>query len=188
MKSTKIFFDTEFTGLHQDTTLVSIALVSECGKTFYAELTDYNKSQFDRCYPAGTLNNLILRKPTGTEIYSVSYQYGEDNPRFCGSLHNLKYELSIWLKQFKKVEMWSDCISYDWILFSKIWSNIFKLPKKIHPIPFDICVLFKVKGMDTNIDREEYSEIFVDYSKPNTLLKAMTIRECYLKINKLVAD
>jgi DNA polymerase III epsilon subunit-like protein len=36
MKKTKIFFDTEFTGLHQKTTLISIGLVSECGKTFYA--------------------------------------------------------------------------------------------------------------------------------------------------------
>jgi len=41
---TKIFFDTEFTGLHQNTTLISIGLISECGKTFYAELTDYDKT------------------------------------------------------------------------------------------------------------------------------------------------
>ena len=42
---TKIFFDTEFTGLHQKTTLISIGLVSEDGREFYAELTDYDKSQ-----------------------------------------------------------------------------------------------------------------------------------------------
>jgi hypothetical protein len=41
MSKTKIFFDTEFTGLHQGTTLISIGLISECGKTFYAEFTDY---------------------------------------------------------------------------------------------------------------------------------------------------
>jgi hypothetical protein len=39
MSKTKIFFDTEFTGLHQGTTLISIGLISECGKTFYAEFT-----------------------------------------------------------------------------------------------------------------------------------------------------
>ena len=37
----KIFFDTEFTGLHKDTSLISIGLVDEDGKTFYAEFLDY---------------------------------------------------------------------------------------------------------------------------------------------------
>jgi len=39
----KIYFDTEFTGLHKNTTLISIGCVAENGKTFYAELTDYDK-------------------------------------------------------------------------------------------------------------------------------------------------
>ena len=34
-----IFFDTEFTGLRKDTTLISIGMIAENGKTFYAELT-----------------------------------------------------------------------------------------------------------------------------------------------------
>ena len=42
-----IFFDTEFTGLHKNTTLISIGLISETGKTFYAEFTDYNHTQID---------------------------------------------------------------------------------------------------------------------------------------------
>lgn len=47
MLKTKIFFDTEFTGLHQKTTLISIGFIAETGETFYAELTDYNKSQIN---------------------------------------------------------------------------------------------------------------------------------------------
>ena len=51
-KTTKIFFDTEFTGLHQRTTLISIGLIADLGlgkgtKSFYAELTDYDQSQVD---------------------------------------------------------------------------------------------------------------------------------------------
>ena len=37
------FFDTEFTGLRKDTTLISIGIVSDTGDRFYAELTDYVK-------------------------------------------------------------------------------------------------------------------------------------------------
>ncbi len=32
----KVFFDTEFTGLRKDTTLVSIGMIAENGETFYA--------------------------------------------------------------------------------------------------------------------------------------------------------
>ena len=57
---TKIFFDTEFTGLHQNTTLVSIGLISEDGKTFYAEITDYDKSQVDKWLQENVIDKLIL--------------------------------------------------------------------------------------------------------------------------------
>jgi hypothetical protein len=39
----KVFLGTEFTGLYQNTSLVSIGLVTEDGKTFYAEFDDYPK-------------------------------------------------------------------------------------------------------------------------------------------------
>ena len=45
----KVWFDTEFTGLHKNTTLISIGLVTENGKTFYAEFTDYDESQTYTC-------------------------------------------------------------------------------------------------------------------------------------------
>jgi len=32
---TKVFLDTEFTGLHQGTSLISLALVAESGEEFY---------------------------------------------------------------------------------------------------------------------------------------------------------
>ena len=35
----KVWFDTEFTGLHKNTTLISIGLVNEYNETFYAEFT-----------------------------------------------------------------------------------------------------------------------------------------------------
>ena len=55
MQKTKIFFDTEFTGLHQNTTLISIGLIAETGQTFYAELTDYDRCQVD-CYDIKKIN------------------------------------------------------------------------------------------------------------------------------------
>ena len=37
----KIFFDTEFTGLHKNTELISIGLIAENGNMFYGEITNY---------------------------------------------------------------------------------------------------------------------------------------------------
>ena len=55
-----IFFDTEFTGLNQNTTLISIGLVDENGDTFYAELTDYDETQCDDWIKTNVLGNLKL--------------------------------------------------------------------------------------------------------------------------------
>ncbi|MBK9270725.1 MAG: hypothetical protein IPM48_03940 [Saprospiraceae bacterium] len=45
MKASLLFLDNEFTGLHQRTTLISLALVSESGEEFNVELTDYDRAQ-----------------------------------------------------------------------------------------------------------------------------------------------
>ena len=65
---TKIFFDTEFTGLHQETTLISFGAISECGKTFYAEFTDFDYSQIDRWLKLNVIDNLILSDEHNREV------------------------------------------------------------------------------------------------------------------------
>lgn len=50
MKTTKVFFDTEFTGLTQDTDLISIGLVDENGLSLYIELNDYREEKLKKEY------------------------------------------------------------------------------------------------------------------------------------------
>lgn len=131
---TKLFFDTEFTGLHKNTTLISIGIVSECGKSFYAELNDYDKEQIDDWIKDNVIKNLIIKKSNNVDIKNIKYK---------GDMNGLKKELEKWLKQFKKVEFWSDCLSYDWVLFNQIWGHAFNIPKNIYYIPFDIPLMLK---------------------------------------------
>lgn len=177
---TKIFFDTEFTGLHQNTTLISIGLVSECGKTFYAEFTDYDKSQIDNWLQENVVNNLFgcSKKVGDLELPLDS---------FIGDAKFIKGHLEGWLAQFNKIEMWSDCLSYDWVLFSQIWGHAFNIPKHIYYIPFDICTLFKTKGIDPDISREEFAKEgmenwFAKEEKHNALFDARIIKMCYDKL------
>ena len=203
---TKIFFDTEFTGLHQKTTLISIGLVSECGKTFYAELTDYDKSQIDDWLRENVIENL-----TNQLMLKCSFEYCENgnSVRGLSDTKTLKFHLTKWLEQFSckfdtdkdgncqyhkecpKVEMWSDCLAYDWVLFNNIFGGAFDIPKNVYYIPFDICTLFKAKGIDPDINREEFCKGLVDTSswdggskKHNSLWDAYVIRECYKLLMK----
>ena len=200
--ATKIFFDTEFTGLHQKTTLVSIGLVSECGKKFYAEFTDYDKSQIDEWLQESVIDNLLLTNkltPTNNSFenwISDNNQYEDaldfalskkDMSKFecIGCTEMVKNRLQKWLSQFESVEIWSDCLSYDWVLFCQIFGHAFGIPKNVYYIPFDICTLFKIKGIDPDISREKF--IFgenVDFhgKKHNSLFDAVMIMACYNKL------
>ena len=60
----KLFFDTEFTGLHQHTTLISLGIVSEHGDKFYAEFIDYDKNQVNEWIRENVINNLKFSSQT----------------------------------------------------------------------------------------------------------------------------
>ena len=193
-KKTKVFFDTEFTGLHQNTTLISIGLISECGKTFYAELTDYDKSQIDDWLQTNVIDNLKFNKEKGTNIF---WNKGVST-EFFGETDLLKIYLTEWLSQFESVEIWSDCLSYDWVLFNQIFGHAFNIPKNVYYIPFDICTLFYAKGIDADISREKFvSNTFSESGEPlffdaegnmiekqkhNALWDAKIIRQCFVKL------
>ena len=170
----KIFFDTEFTGLHQKTTLISIGLISECGKTFYAELTDYDESQIDDWLKENVIDSLYLESPT-------PYKTDFENQLVKGDTEEVRTYLKEWLSQFDSVEIWSDCLAYDWVLFNEIFGRAFNIPNNVYYIPFDLCTLFKIKGIDPDISREEYSGMVEGSQKHNALWDAKVIRECYLK-------
>lgn len=171
---TKIFMDSEFTGLRQDTTLISIGFITDGGKTFYAELNDYDETQVDPWLQEHVINNLTLNYKEGSErpgltaeqiinptMYSLdellNYKGGRHvNVRVQCNCNKLEDILRIWLSQFREIEIWSDCLAYDWVLFNNIFGTAFDIPSNVYYIPFDICTLFKLKGIDPDINREDF--------------------------------
>jgi hypothetical protein len=158
----KIFFDTEFTGLHQGTTLISIGMIAEDGRELYCELNDYDKTQINDWLKDNVIDSLLYSKPkdgedeyyvaTRTENNSIGNDlYKSYSVKMRGSTEDLKNELERWFSQFDSVEIWSDCLSYDWVLFNQIWGHAFNIPKAIYYIPFDLCTLFKIKGIDPDV-------------------------------------
>jgi len=170
----KIFMDTEFTGLHQQTSLISIGLVAENGETFYAELRDYDKDQVDEWLEENVINNCLFI--TGKKEPNNINEFFQANPVVCE-------KLSEWLNGFgEKIDIWSDCLAYDWVLFNQIFGHAFNLPESVYYIPFDICTLMKIKDVDPDINREEFVGIEKGNSKHNALWDAHIIKKCYEKL------
>ena len=188
----EVFFDTEFTGLHQNTTLISIGLVAKDGRTFYAEFNDYDKSQINAWLDENVIANLLMKPPQkGEDEYYTKSRFKRNIPltqascvQMRGSTKEIRKELETWLNEIGKVEMWSDCLAYDWVLFNQMWGNAFNLPANIYYIPFDICSLFKIAGIDPDINRETFvgMEKNPDCIKHNALWDAQIIKACYCKL------
>lgn len=180
----KLFFDTEFTGLHQFTSLISIGIVAEdIGATFYAEFTDYDKSRVDDWLQDNVISKLIYN---GRDSFAKRVGNGI---QMRGTTEEVREELGKWLSQFNQtgVEIWSDCLAYDWVLFNQIFGHAFSIPDYVYYIPFDICTVFKMKGIDPDINREEYAGEHAglgDGYKHNALHDAMIIQRCYKKLMK----
>lgn len=180
----QIFFDSEFTGLHQKTTLISIGFITESSvgnRTFYAEFNDYDKTQVDSWIQENVIEKLL---------FNDRESFFDDGARkhitAKGSTSEIKEYLIKWLSQFDtKIEFWSDCLSYDWVLFNNIFGHAFNVPQFVYYIPLDICTLFKIKGIDPDINREEFCGYENFIQKHNALWDAKVIKACYEKLIKL---
>jgi hypothetical protein len=106
----KVFFDAEFTGLHQKTTLISIACVPENGTQFYAELEGYDLTQVDDWVKQNVWPHLWIQNPEIKVPSFIEVEY------VVGFAPDVAAALGKWLRQWDRVEMWGDVLAYDWVL------------------------------------------------------------------------
>lgn len=189
MAKTKIFFDLEFTSLHKLTTSISIALVAEDGREYYAEFTDFDKFQVNDFIKNEVLSKRIL------ENYDFEKDYDPDAKTvMVKGDTDLVYETMLrWLQNYEKegVEMWGDVMAYDWVLFIDIFGNAFSLPKFIDYIPMDLSTALALLGEDKDVDREEFAYGHLDKEEQglamqthNALFDARTQLEVYKRLLK----
>lgn len=175
----KIFFDTEFTGLHKDTTLISLGMIDENGRTFYAEFSDYNKEQCDNWIKENVINNLKLCKYEHLSIY-------QENIEVYGKKYFIRKHLNEWLSKYDKVELVSDVCHYDMVLFIDIFGGAFDLPKNINPschdINQDIALYYGISETEAfDKSREAIADV-IQGTKHNALYDAKIIKSIYEKI------
>jgi len=173
-----LFFDTEFTGLVKNTDLISIGIVdSLTDDVFYAEFTDYNEELIDKWLEDNVIANLNIDKDIILD----------NNFSIKGDTKYIVDKLLYWLDKIgsnKPFLFISDCMSYDWVLFNELFGGAKSIPENIFYIPYDICTLFMERGIDPDINREEYAEIEDMEGKHNSLHDAKVIKKCFNKLVK----
>jgi len=185
----KIFFDTEFTGLHKDTTLVSIGMIDENGRSFYAEFSDYDKDQCDDWIKENVIKHLYLGNYEHIEI-------SDNHTSVYGNKKFIKEKVEKWLSEYNEIDLISDCCHYDMVLFIDIFGSAFDLPKNVNPachdINQDIGKKFSISEKEAfDLSREKIIEnhnlfsgnssnkIFITGDKHNSLYDAKVIKEIY---------
>lgn len=171
----KIFFDTEFTGLHQNTTLISIGLVSENDRTFYAEFNDYDIAQVNRWVRENVIPYLQF-----SEVQTLNPKLDLKSYAMKANQQTIRLLLSEWLSQFEVVEMWADCPAYDWVLLGNLFNGSLNMPSHISKNAFDVATLLNVAGIDPDIDRKAFCGLS-EMNLHNALDDARLAKICYQK-------
>jgi hypothetical protein len=176
----RIYFDTEFTGLHKDTTLISIGLVDDFNRTFYAELTDYNRLQVDEWIESNVIAHL---SKTSEELKQMA------DITIVGGKKEVALALREWLNEYKTVEWVSDVCHYDFVLLiDLVYSHALNIPYGIHgaschDINQDIASFYRASDIEAfDMSREDLMLGFfqgVNGKKHNSIYDARVIRKLY---------
>ena len=193
-----IFFDAEFTGLHQATTLISIGLAAENGREFYAEFTDYDREQIkdDEWMTDNVLANLMLESIQPIDNASKFSTDPETRKNFCmkqtvvvrGTRPVVARLLGEWLDFFGATcFLWGDCVAYDFVLFCELFGGALSIPPSVYYTPFDLSTYLLLYGIDPDVNREEFAGITHSemIGKHNALFDALVIKSCWEQAPKV---
>lgn len=139
-----IYFDTEFTGLVPNTTLISLGCIAETGEKFYAEFTDYNKDLCDDWIKENVLKNLYLKKDPNSVSALVKYDSRTRDAYVKGDSRQVLKHFKDWLiylnnKYGQRIQFVSDVCHYDFYLLCNLFGGAFSLPEYVCPWCHDIC-------------------------------------------------
>lgn len=165
-----VFYDAEFTGLHQNTTPISIGIVTHKCCYFYAEFTDYDRSQVTDWIQENVITRLMFNDKPDTYIdkkpYFDNMPYSPDyNIEIKGDTELIKTELLKWLSNVshneddKEIQFFTDCYAYDWVILNNLIGkdgSALEIPKFINYIPIDLSTALFLKWINPDISREEF--------------------------------
>lgn len=187
----KIFFDTEFTGLKKDTSLMTIGLIDENGRSIYAEIQDFDRNGLEDFIKDVIIPNTISLGEGNPKNFLIK-EFGQT---ILAKKETVRKEILKWLSVYKEEEIQfvSDVSHYDFVLLiDLLYGHALNTPKNVsavcHDINQDIAIYYNISDFKAfNVTREdiikEEMKNIVEM-KHNALYDAKIIRLIYNKINK----
>lgn len=179
-----LFLDTEFTSLTQQAELLSLAIVDENERIFYAEFTDYQSDNISDWIKENVISQFFL-----TSERSVT-----TTPTFIkGNTELVKYELVKWLEMYKNTtcKFVADVYMYDWVLFAELFGGALQLPPFIDFMPIDFSTLLFAKNEDSHKPRleflttkeiENFNSKYPQIKAHSALYDTLLLKKCYEKL------
>lgn len=177
----KLFFDFEFTGLHQFTTPISLGIESDCGRIFYAEFTDYIKGDVNKWIQDNVMVNLTMQdKDEDTTNFNLAKYEVKGTREYVG--HHLK----LWLSQFnEQIQFVGDVLSYDWVLMVRLIADYqegYPNMSNVYYMPLDISTMMFMLNKDMDVSRKDMVAKKEVDTQHNALYDAKIIKEIYLNL------
>jgi hypothetical protein len=181
----KIFFDTEFTGLRKNTTLISIGMIDENNRCFYAEFNDFDRKQCDNWIKENVIKN--LKHKGALHLNLKGFNPSENKTTVIGNKNEIQKYLIEWLSVYDNVELVSDVCHYDMVLLIDIFGSAWDVPSCLNPschdINQDIANYYHISEMEAfDKGREDILKEHkktIKGNKHNALYDAKVIKEIY---------
>lgn len=159
----KLYLDTEFTGLRQHESLISLGLVTEDNHTFYAEFDDYEPKKISealhfRKERPWIYENVIPHLTLQQEPPGLA-RYEDGKLTIYGNRQQIAKVLRGWIDDHydgRRFEVWSDVLAYDWVFFRELiveHSGQDHFDFFFYYIPFDLATLLRASNHDPDVDR-----------------------------------
>jgi len=122
----RYYFDTEFIEYPCTIDLISIGIVAEDGREFYAEASDFDESKAVEWVRENVISKLWHRQEDKKEFNAWTRDGG------IGGLMK-KHEIGSAIRRFilpdEKPEFWAYYADYDWVVFCWLQGTMINLPK-----------------------------------------------------------
>ena len=173
-----IFIDAEFTGEHQNTTLVSLGVVTLAGESLYLTLNDYDRSQVTDWLQENVLSDIdasdsIDSVAAAKKLETFLSNYSKGDKIYVVSA-GLMQDLTLFFELFK----------YCRDETNRQFHLLYDLPDYLqHHCAIDLNTLFRVAGVSPAISRAEFAGKSNE-KRHNALSDAEIVRHCYLRLIK----
>jgi len=122
----KYFIDTEFAERPCSIELISLAIVAEDGREFYAESSDFQDDMANEWVRSNVLSQLWSRQSDKLE----SFNHLASDDGYGGFMDRVSIAISV--RSFigdDKPEFWGYYCDYDWVAFSWLFGSMVDLPR-----------------------------------------------------------